>query len=135
MLGLERFLQSNDYPASEIILTATYLLIRPASFPAGCFWHVLFPSSQFFFISFDGKSTAEFNADICLFLEQWEEERSELRAYNSTQAAYKRWKEQTLAYYAANAVKCTEPEELDRDELIARRTELLEKEYGKNESN
>lgn len=86
-------------------------------------------------ISFDGKSTAEFNADMCLFLEQWEDERSELRAYNSTQAAYKRWKEQTLAYYAANAVKCTEPEELDRDELIARRTELLEKEYGKNESN
>ena len=86
-------------------------------------------------ISFDGKSMAEFNADMCLFLEQWEDERSELRAYNSTQAAYKRWKEQTLAYYAANAVKYTEPEELDRDELIARRTELLEKEYGKNESN
>ena len=86
-------------------------------------------------ISFDGKSTAEFNADMCLFLEQWEDERSELRAYNSTQAAYKRWKEQTLAYYAANAVRCTEPEELDRDERIARRTELLEKEYGKNESN
>ena len=86
-------------------------------------------------ISFDGKSMAEFNADMCLFLEQWEDERSELRAYNSTQAAYKRWKEQTLAYYATNAVKCTEPEELDRDELIARRTELLEKEYGKNESN
>lgn len=86
-------------------------------------------------ISFDGKSMAEFNADMCLFLEQWEDERSELRAYNSTQAAYKRWKEQTLAYYSANAVKCTEPEELDRDERIAKRTELLEKEYGKNESN
>ena len=86
-------------------------------------------------ISFDGKSMAEFNADMCLFLEQWEDERSELRAYNSTQAAYKRCKEQTLASYAANAVKCTEPGELDRDELIARRTELLEKEYGKNESN
>ena len=81
-------------------------------------------------VSFDGKSTAEFNADMCLFLEQWEDERSELRAYNSTQAAYKRWKEQTLAYYAANAVKCTEPEELDRDELIARRTELLETIFG-----
>ena len=40
-------------------------------------------------VSFDGKSTAEFNADMCLFLEQWEDERSELRAYNSTQAAYK----------------------------------------------
>lgn len=72
---------------------------------------------------------------MCLFLEQWEDERSELRAYNSTQAAYKRWKEQTLAYYAANAVKCTEPEELDRDERIAKRTEFLEKEYGKSESN
>ena len=44
-------------------------------------------------------------------------------------------KEQTLAYYAANAVKCTEPEELDRDERIAKRTEFLEKEYGKSESN
>lgn len=86
-------------------------------------------------ISFDGKSMAEFNADMCLFLEQWEDERSELRAYNSTQAAYKRWKEQTLAYYSANAVKCTEPEELDRDERIAKRTEFLKKEYGKNESN
>ena len=86
-------------------------------------------------VSFDGKNTAEFNADMCLFLEQWEDERSELRAYNSTQAAYKRWKEQTLAYYAANAVKCTEPEELDRDERIAKRTEFLEKEYGKSESN
>lgn len=31
-LDWKRFLQSNDYPASEIILTATYLLIRPASF-------------------------------------------------------------------------------------------------------
>ena len=86
-------------------------------------------------ISFDGKSMAEFNADMCLFLEQWEDERSELRAYNSTQAAYKRWKEQTLAYYAANAVTCTEPEELDRDERIAKRTEVLEKEYGKSECN
>ncbi len=71
---------------------------------------------------------------MCLFFEQWEDERSELRTYNSTQAAYRRWREQTLAYYSANAVECTEPEELDRDELIARRTELLEKEYGKNES-
>ena len=85
-------------------------------------------------ISFDGKSTADFNADMCLFLEQWEEERKELRAYNSTQAAYKKWKEQTLAYYAANAVTCVEPEELDRSERIAKRNEYLEREYGKTES-
>ena len=85
-------------------------------------------------ISFDGKSTADFNADMCLFLEQWEEERKELRAYNSTQAAYKKWKEQTLAYYAANAVICVEQEELDRSERIAKRNEYLEREYGKTES-
>ncbi len=85
-------------------------------------------------ISFDGKSTADFNADMCLFLEQWEEERKELRAYNSTQAAYKKWKEQTLAYYAANAVTCVESEELDRNERIAKRNEYLEREYGKTES-
>ena len=68
---------------------------------------------------------------MCLFLEPWGDERSELRAYNSTQVAYRRWREQILAYYSANAVKCTEPEELDRDELIARRTELLENGYKK----
>ncbi len=98
-------------------------------------WRQLAEKCELIEVPFDGKSTAEFNADMCLFLEQWEDERSELRAYNSTQAAYKRWKEQTLAYYAANAVKCTEPEELDRDERIAKRTEFLEKEYGKSESN
>ena len=74
-------------------------------------------------ISFDGKSTAEFNADMCLFLDQWEDERSELRAYNSHARQHiSAGRSRTLAYYAANAVKCTEPEELDRDELIARRT-------------
>ena len=85
-------------------------------------------------ISFDGKSEAEFNADMCLFLEHWEQERAELRAYNSTQAAYKKWKEQTLAYYAADAVTIAEPEELDRAERIARRNEYLKNEYGKTES-
>ena len=67
-------------------------------------------------VSFDGKSTAEFNADMCLFLEQWEDERSELRAYNSTQAAYKRWKEQTSSMQKTGVhmpirtmVKCCQP--------------------------
>ena len=32
-------------------------------------------------------------------------------------------------------VRLTKPEELDRDERIAKRTEFLEKEYGKNKSN
>jgi len=81
-------------------------------------------------ITFDGKNDADFNADMCLFLEQWKDEREEIRSYNSTQAAYQKWKEQTLAYYAANAVECVVPEELDKDTRIAKRKEYLEKMYN-----
>ncbi|MCD8147086.1 MAG: helix-turn-helix domain-containing protein [Clostridiales bacterium] len=80
-------------------------------------------------ISFDGKSMADFNADMCLFLEQWEQERDELRTYASTQEAYRKWKEQTLAYYAATAVQCVEPEELDPDTRMQKRNEYLESIY------
>lgn len=85
-------------------------------------------------ITFDGKSMADFNADMCLFLEQWEEERDNIRSFASTQKAYKKWKEQTLAYYAANAVECAEPEELDPDTRIQKRNEYLEKAYSSTES-
>ncbi|MDO4521750.1 MAG: helix-turn-helix transcriptional regulator [Eubacteriales bacterium] len=85
-------------------------------------------------ISFDGKSLSDYNADMCLFLEQWEEERENIRSFASTQEAYKKWKEQTLAYYAANAVECIEPEELDPDERIRKRNEFLENEYKNTES-
>ena len=85
-------------------------------------------------ITFDGKSMADFNADMCLFLEQWEDERNELRNFNSTRKAYKKWQEQTLSYYAANAVKCEEPEELDPETRIKKRNEYLEKAYTSPES-
>lgn len=85
-------------------------------------------------ISFDGKSTADFNADMCLFLEQWEQERDELRTYASTQEAYRKWKEQTLAYYAATAVQCVEPEELDPDTRMQKRNEYLERIYANPKS-
>ncbi|MCC8129811.1 MAG: helix-turn-helix domain-containing protein [Clostridiales bacterium] len=85
-------------------------------------------------ISFDGKSMADFNADMCLFLEQWEQERDELRTYASTQAAYRKWKEQTLAYYAATAVQCVEPEELDPDTRMQKRNEYLEGIYANPKS-
>ncbi|MCC8156661.1 MAG: helix-turn-helix domain-containing protein [Oscillospiraceae bacterium] len=85
-------------------------------------------------ISFDGKSMADFNADMCLFLEQWEQERDELRTYASTQEAYRKWKEQTLAYYAATAVQCVEPEELDPDTRMQKRNEYLERIYANPKS-
>ena len=86
-------------------------------------------------ITFNGKAAdAEHNADMCLFLEQWEDERNELRNFNSTRKIYKKWQEQTLAYYAANAVKCEEPEELDPETRIKKRNEYLEKAYSSPES-
>ncbi len=85
-------------------------------------------------ISFDGKSMADFNADMCLFLEQWEQERGELRTYASTQEAYRKWKEQTLAYYAATAVQCVEPKELDSDTRMQKRNEYLESIYANPKS-
>ena len=80
------------------------------------------------FFSFDDKNPAKFNVDMCLFLKQWEEERSELRTFNSTQKAYTKWKEQTLAYYAANPLTCSEPKELTPSERLAKRNEYLENE-------
>lgn len=85
-------------------------------------------------IAFDGKSTADFNADMCLFLEQWEQERDDVRSYGSTQKTYRKWMERTLAYYAATSVKCVEPEELDESTRIEKRNEYLQKAYGNPEN-
>lgn len=85
-------------------------------------------------LSFDGKSMADFNTDICLFLEQWEQERDELRSYNSSRKAYRKWQEETLAYYAATSVACVEPEELDEQTRIEKRNEHLEKVYQNPEN-
>lgn len=84
-------------------------------------------------ISFDGKSAAEFNADMCLFLEQWQQEREDVQSFASTLEAYKKWKDTTLAYYAANTVETVEPQELDPDERIRKRNEFLENAYKKTE--
>jgi len=77
-------------------------------------------------ITFKGKSKASDNADMCLFLENWEEQRMNMRAYGSPEK-YRKWKERTLAYYASAAVECVEPEELDPDERIKKRIAYLNK--------
>lgn len=76
-------------------------------------------------LSFNGKA-ADLNADLCLFLEDWESQREDVRAYQMTQAAYQKWKEQTLAYYASTPVECVQPEDLDEDERIKRQNAYLE---------
>ena len=81
-------------------------------------------------ISFNGKASADFNTDLCLFLEDWESQRDDMRSYQSTQAAYQKWQEQTLAYYAATSVECVQPEELSDEERIKRRNAYLESQYA-----
>lgn len=82
-------------------------------------------------ITFNGKAAdAEFNTDMCLFLENWEEQRECLRAYDSTQEQYRKWKETTLAYYAATPVERVEPEELSPSERIKRRNAYLNSLYA-----
>ena len=76
-------------------------------------------------ITFNGKADADFNADLCLFLEDWEGQRDNLRTYGTTQEQYREWKTKTLAYYASTAVECSEPEELDPDERLKRRIAYL----------
>jgi len=76
-------------------------------------------------ITFNGKADADFNADLCLFLEDWEGQRDNLRTYGTTQEQYREWKTKTLAYYASTAVECTEPEELDPEEQVKRRIAYL----------
>lgn len=84
-------------------------------------------------ISFNGKASADFNTDLCLFLEDWESQRDDMRAYQSTQAAYQKWQEQTLAYYAATSVECVQPEELSDEERIKRRNAYLESQCAQQE--
>lgn len=77
-------------------------------------------------ITFDGKDkSADQNADICLFLEEWENNRESFQDYMISKEAYENWKDKTLAYYAFQGVEVTEPEELDETERLKRRNALF----------
>lgn len=77
-------------------------------------------------ITFDGKDkSADQNADMCLFLEEWETNRESFQQYLMDKASYEDWKDKTLAYYASQGVESKEPEELDTEERLKRRNELF----------
>lgn len=77
-------------------------------------------------ITFDGKDrSADQNADICLFLEEWENNRESFRDYMISKESYENWKDKTLAYYASQGVEMAEPEELDDTERLKRRNALF----------
>lgn len=82
-------------------------------------------------ISFDGQQGAKYNADLCLFLERWAEEREKFRTYFSSLEDYSRWKAETLAYYSQSQVEIAEPTELDFETRLKKRKEYMEAELKK----
>ena len=85
-------------------------------------------------ITFNGKADTDFNTDMCLFLEDWENERSALRSYQSTVKAYKKWQDQTLAYYSSSAVECVKPEDISEEKRIERRNAYMSEHHDGGEN-
>ena len=77
-------------------------------------------------LTFDGNDqTAEHNADLCLFLERFAEERERVETYWTDQAYFDRWFDQELAYYAGVKLPDKEQEDLTPEERLKRRNELI----------
>ena len=84
-------------------------------------------------ITFDGKGKELHNSDLCLVLEQWENEREDVRTYAHSQKRYRKWKDQTLAYYSGNQMTYEEPEELDPEVRMQKRKEYLQHIFDEQE--
>ena len=84
-------------------------------------------------ITFDGKGKELHNSDLCLVLEQWENEREDVRTYAHSQKRYRKWKDQTLAYYSGNQMTYEEPEELDPEIRMQKRIEYLQHVFDEQE--
>lgn len=79
-------------------------------------------------LSFNGNDhSAEHNADLCLFLERFADERENLETYWTDQAYYDQWLDRELAYYARIMLRDKEQETLTLEERLRRRNELIEK--------
>lgn len=82
-------------------------------------------------ITFNGKDmSASENADMCLFLEEFNENREEYASYQHTAKSYQDWKDKTLAYYSTIPLSEKEQEELSEEERIKRRNAILNKQFG-----
>ena len=76
-------------------------------------------------ITFNGNNKkADNNADLCMFLERYADERFRLETYWTSQDYFNHWFEQELAYYS-NCILHNKPVEIISDEeRIKRRNEL-----------
>lgn len=84
-------------------------------------------------ITFDGKADAYYNSDLCLILEKWADEAESVRTYAHSQHRYRKWKDETLAYYSHCQLTCEEPEELDPEVRMQKRKEFLQHIFDEQE--
>ena len=76
-------------------------------------------------LRFDGHNKdAEFNADLCLILEDFAHERQMVETYWSDPESFDAWLERKLAYYSGANLVDREVEVLSNMERIQRRNEL-----------
>ncbi len=61
-------------------------------------------------IKFGGKS-ADLNADMCLFFEDWADMLEDLRSGTLSKEKYEKWQDQTLAYYSGVAIERSDAED------------------------
>lgn len=81
-------------------------------------------------ITFNGKDlSASENADMCLFLEEFKENRDEYASYQKNPKSYQDWKDKTLAYYSSVPLSEKEQEELTEEDRIRRRNTFLDKQF------
>ena len=86
-------------------------------------------------ITFNGKDVStELNQDFCLFLEEFEDKRNEVKDYQTSLESYQKWQDKTLAYYANAKLTEKETEEISNEERIQRFQKIMNERYGKKES-
>ena len=86
-------------------------------------------------ITFNGKAgSTGLNQDLCLFLEEFEDKRNEVKDYQTSLESYQKWQDKTLAYYANAKLTEKETEEISNEERIQRFQKIMTERYGKKES-
>lgn len=76
-------------------------------------------------IMIDGKDReAELNANFCLFLESWQQQRQRNKAFHNDPAAYRKWKEEVLANQQEVPVLFIDGEELDESVRRIKNSEI-----------
>ncbi|SCP97897.1 Helix-turn-helix [Anaerobium acetethylicum] len=81
-------------------------------------------------ITFDGDDPeAPYNASMCLFLEEFANQRESLKQYWLSLETYRDWENKTSAYYSDAVLKNKEFEELDLTTRLKRRNALINERF------